>query len=1054
MKQDHQELVLPAGVVTFLLTDIQGSTRLWESTAERMAAAVRQHHALVGSLISEFGGVRPRDQGEGDSFLAVFAKATDAAACACAIQLQIASQAWPEGVDIKVRMALHSGEPDLRDSQNYMGSVVNRAARIRALAAGGQILLSGSTAALLQDHVPEGARVESLGTFRLRDLSRAETIFELRYPSAPAFPPLKGAEPMLKNMPVWLSTFVERPEEAAQIAKAISSSRLVTVAGPGGSGKTRLALDVASQLVTDFTDGVWIVDLAPVSDRDLVLHKVAHTLQLVGAVDESISTAGDQVPTFWLREAVISFLSDRELLLVLDNCEHLVEPVAELIEALIAAAPGLHILTTTRELLGIAGESLYRMPPMSVPGSAGSAQEVGEHAAVKLFLERARQVRPSLVLDDRNAAEIAEICRRLDGLPLAIELAAAKVKVMSISDIAERLNDHFRLLTGGSRTAMERQQTLRGAIEWSYQLCEPDERLLLHRLSVFAGGCSLEAAEYVGSDTSRDGADMLEALSGLVDKSMLMTEEAGSQTRYRMLETIRQFASEKLSVSDDSEAVRRRHAEFFLGLAESGDHPIHCADEPEAFDRLDADQQNLHSAVEWCLASGDLETACRFSWALYLYWIGRGMIVEADRWVRAALADPEAVSVGARSGATAALSRISEFMGDPEALEIGRRAIELADRSGISEHGFLANYSALYALAQKGSGDETAAEIDLLLERTYEAARETGKPHLEAIARLANAWILEDRGQFDERTSLLEQNLAFCRRLAFKRGIVMSLAGLASERAASDQLDRALGEAEEAVHLARQLRIIPMEATAWRSLSMVHLARGELEEAREAMVEFVDVIDRSAIALDKAMARGMLAYLDVERGVTEGAAEAIDTYVEAARSWAMPSAIIESLRARARLALEEGRYGEAVDDLERAFGLAQTNPGWLISTASLFAVAKALAGDYSAAREAISEGLSAAMEAGELGAVPSILDCAAYLEAVHGAPEMAARLMGSAGAMRARSGRGTPSLIARLRGAASEGATRAIGQERFDELYLGAEATPLEEVVEAVIGAR
>ena len=469
--------LLPTGTVTLLLADVEGSTRLWETQPEQMTAAMARMNHVVSETIATHDGVRPVEQGEGDSFVAAFARASDAVACA--LELQRAPLA-----PIRLRIGIHTGEIQLRDEGNYAGPTINRTARLRDLGHGGQTLLSGAAEALVLDGLPDDVWLSDLGTHSLRDLPRPERVMQLCHPDlVNDYPPLRVSKPVVsQHLPMQLTSFVGRDDQLTQVRELLNQNRLVTLTGAGGAGKTRLAIQIAGQLSDEFGDGIWYVDLAPITDPDVVPIAVARALELPDQPGRSTM------------DALLRFVRDRQMLVVLDNCEHLLDASAELVVALLGAARGLTLLATSREAIGVAGELGWRVPSLSLADES-----------IELFADRARHARPDFTVTDDNAATVAEICARLDGLPLAIELAAARIRALSLTEIVESLHDRFRLLTGGARTAVRRQQTLRASVDWSHALLTEPERVLFRRLAVFYGGFDLDAAQAVagGGDVQR-----------------------------------------------------------------------------------------------------------------------------------------------------------------------------------------------------------------------------------------------------------------------------------------------------------------------------------------------------------------------------------------------------------------------------------------------------------------------------------------------------------------------------------------------------------------------
>ena len=485
-----RDLQLPAGTVTFLLTDIEGSTRLWESAAEAMAMAVPRSYVLIEQAIGRHGGVRPVEQGEGDSVVGAFARASDAVAAALAAQRALRGETWPGGLEVNVRMALHTAEAQLRDEGNYFGAALSRCARLRAIAHGGQVLVSGSTHDLVIDGLADGLALVDLGEHRLRDLGRPERVFALAHPDLPGdFPDLRSLDALPNNLPFQLTSFVGRGSEIAQAPEALDDTRLLTLTGAGGCGKTRLALQVAADVLDRVPDGGWWVELAPLAEEGLVGAAIAEVLGV------------RPLPGMTPLAAACAHLASRRALLILDNCEHLLAACAQAVEAILHAAPEVIVLATSRAPLGVAGETDWRVPSLSLPSPAASQQSeaLSQSDAVRLFIERALKVRPNFAVTNENAPAVAPICSELDGIPLAIELAAARIRVLSVEQIAAGLSDRFRLLTGGAKSGLPRQQTLRASVDWSYDLLSADEQALLRRVSVFAGGFTLDAVEAVCS---------------------------------------------------------------------------------------------------------------------------------------------------------------------------------------------------------------------------------------------------------------------------------------------------------------------------------------------------------------------------------------------------------------------------------------------------------------------------------------------------------------------------------------------------------------------------
>jgi predicted ATPase/class 3 adenylate cyclase len=663
---------LPTGTITFLFTDVQGSTRLWERHPDAMRLAMAQHDSLVERCVASNSGQVVRPRGEGDSRFAVFERAPDAIAAARDIQQEIARVEWPVPAPLSVRIALHTGEADLR-AGDYYGTAVNRCARLRSLAYGGQTLLSEPTFELTRDQVPPGAALRDLGEHRLKDLERAEHVYQLIIAGLPAdFPPLKSLDTLPNNLPVQLTSFVGREKEMAKVKAQLAATRLLTLTGSGGTGKTRLALQVAADLLEGFPDGVWFADLAPLSDAELVPQTVA---SILGVREQ---------PGRTLIAVLNDHVASKTLLLLLDNCEHLVDACARLAESLVRAGRSVRILATSREALGIAGEVAWPVPSLTLPDThVSSVEQLSQSEAVRLFLDRALAVQPHFQLGPTNAGSVAQISTRLDGIPLALELAASRLRALSVEQLAARLDDRFRLLTGGSRTALPRQQTLRALIDWSFGLISEPERVIFRRLAVFMGGWTLDAAEAVCGDADPslsplvkggrrevDGAalsplssgwvgevDVLDLLTHLVDKSLVVAKSDDQQgMRYRMLETIRQYAREKLVQSDEMERLRDAHLAYFCDWVQEAQPKMQTRDRAAWFTKFDAEYDNLRSAITWAL-DRDTDRALRIVAALPQYWGARGYLTEGRNWAEQALAR-DAVEAASRPEASKSRSAI------------------------------------------------------------------------------------------------------------------------------------------------------------------------------------------------------------------------------------------------------------------------------------------------------------------------------------------------------------------------------------------------------------
>jgi predicted ATPase/class 3 adenylate cyclase len=595
---------LPSGTVTFLFTDIEGSTQLWEQHPDQMRSALAQHDSTLRHAIETHHGNVIKTTGDG--FHAVFETAIDAIGAALAAQRELQSPA-ATGLELKVRMGLHTGEAELRDG-DYYGQSLNRSARIMAAGHGGQILMSAVTAELAREHLSTEVSMRDLGEHRLKDLIRHERIFQLSTPPLLSeFPALNSLSTLPNNLPLQLTSFIGRERELRETNDLLASTRLLTLIGPGGTGKTRLSLQLAAEQFSHFKDGVWLAELAPLADPAFILSTIASIFEL------------REVPGIPLTEILLDYLRAKKLLLIIDNCEHLVESSAQITDQILRACPHVRMIASSREALGINGETVYRVPSLQTLESE------------RLFVERATKADSRFALTELNASFVAQICARLDGIPLAIELAAARINIFTPEQIAGRLNDRFKLLTGGSRTALPRQQTLRALIDWSYQSLNETEQRALRRLAVFSGGSTIEGAEAViGEDEALDG------LLGLVNKSLVNVEEQDGKSRYVFLETIRQYAMDKLLESGEPVEVRDRHFEFILQIALKSDRRKYGSESIEWLDQMELEHDNLRSAFEWSLAQHP-EQALVLADAAAGFWTSRDYNDEAFTLCAAAL---------------------------------------------------------------------------------------------------------------------------------------------------------------------------------------------------------------------------------------------------------------------------------------------------------------------------------------------------------------------------------------------------------------------------------
>ena len=654
---------IPTGIVSFLFTDVEGSTRLWEADADAMAASLELHDAIMRRVVeSNAGHVFST---AGDAFAVAFDSIDAAVRSATQIQLELLDARWP-GPSIKVRMGIHTGSAEERGG-DYFGPVLNRAARIMSAGHGGQILLSSVAGA---GFTLDGAvTLKDLGTHHLKDLAEPEHVFEIRHRHLPVIErPIKTVDVRRHNLPDYLTSFVGRTDQLAELPRLVGTNRLVSLTGVGGTGKTRLAVEAARALLTDTPDGAWLVELAPITNPQFIMTTIADTWGLRAGEGASIE------------DVVTRYLWSRDLLIVIDNCEHLLDAASDAIKFLLDACPNLRVIATSRESLGIPGEAVLRVPSLAL---ADDSHPLEDSEAVRLFLDRVRAVRSDYEPSVEEMVDIGRICARIDGIPLGLELAAARLRSMSAGELAGRLEDSFRILSGSAKAALPRQRTLAATIDWSYDLLKPAEQAMFRRLSVFTGGFDLDAAESVCIGDAVEEWEILDHLDSLVDKSLIMvSHEDDGRTRYRMLEPVRQYGQERLSDTAEPVRFREAHARHFVDLVHAIVPGMRTSEINAAMHRLDLDYDNIRSALATLLETGNRNGYLAVAFDLFSYWMHKGLSVEGIELALEGLqadgdADPNRIIKVWWTTATLAAELTM-----PEGVEYARSGLEFARTEG------------------------------------------------------------------------------------------------------------------------------------------------------------------------------------------------------------------------------------------------------------------------------------------------------------------------------------------------------------------------------------
>jgi predicted ATPase/class 3 adenylate cyclase len=834
------ETAQPSGTITFLFTDIEGSTKLaqenpdaWDSVQERhhdiLQAAMRAHNGSVFQVI-------------GDAFCVAFDVARDGLEAALEAQRRLQSETWGN-TPVKVRMGLHTGTAQQKVG-GYRGYLtMARVQRVMSAAYGGQILLSRWTADSLDSSLPDGVDLRDLQEHRLKGFTEPERLWQVVAPDLPQdFPPLPTLKKASNNLPIQATRLIGRDKETAEVAEHLANTRLLTLTGSGGTGKTRLALEVAERIQDRFKDGVWFIDLAPLSDPGLVPGLIANVLGM------------QEEPGQPILPALVDWLRDKELLLVMDNCEHLIQACAEVADATLRACRSTRILATSIEPLRVPGEMTYRVPSLSTPASThpSEASAIKESAAVQLFVDRAIQASSSFKMTDKNASAVAQICYRLDGIPLAIELAAARTSALAADQIAARLDDRFRLLARGSSTALPRHQTLRAMIDWSYGLLSEFEQALLHRVSVFAGGWTLEAAEQVCGPGDMD-LDVLTLLANLVDKSLVVVDETEQGARYRLLESTRQYAQEKLVAAGQEGTVRNRHIAYFLALAETAE--THLRDDSQVIwlTRLESELNNLRGALMWSQNGGNANDGLRLATALHWFWNLRSLLTEGHEWLARTLRLAEAGEMVPKLKARALyrLAHLAHYLGEP----IAHRRARLAESLQLNRE--LQNLEGCgHTLVMLAWITEDPREAEALYAEALECSRRSDFPWLVPATFLNMADLMLDLKQNERALAYLNECIPGFRALGDRWGIAWSLLLLATIKIQEDDYEQVADLLGESTNLFGELKFNVGVRLVILTQAKMEFKKGDFDKAARLFEEHLSLARE--MGLKNSIADGLL----------------------------------------------------------------------------------------------------------------------------------------------------------------------------------------------------
>ena len=891
-----------------MFTDIEGSTKLAREHPETWETARARHHQILREAIESQNGFV--FQIIGDAFCAAFYKAGEALKAAYQAQQTLQAKVWGD-IILRVRMGIHTGDAEAHENEYHGYLTLSLVQRLMSAGHGGQVLVSGASEHLLRGQLPGDVTLRDLGRHNFKDVSQPVRVFQLVAPDLPAdFPPLRTLDLHPNNLPEQLTSFVGREKELADVKRLLHDAHMLTLIGPGGTGKTRLSIRAAREMLDHYPDGVWLVELAPILDPVLVPRTTAMT---IGLRDEP------QRPVI---DMLCDYLRDKRMLLILDNCEHLVDACARMADRLLHAASDVRILASSREALGIGGEVTYRVPSLGLPdlGHLPPVESLSQYEAVRLFIDRARFAVPAFAVTSENAPAIAQICYRLDGIPLAIELAAAKIRVLGVEQIAKRLDDRFRLLTGGSRTALERHQTLRAAIDWSYNLLPSTEQALLRRLSIFLGGWTLDAAESVCVDELVQSADVLDLLEQLINKSLVLMEESHGETRYRMLETMRQYANEKLVEAGESDPLRDRHLTYFLELAEAAEPHLLRPEQLDWLAKLDADYENLRLALEWALDKETAEPSLRLCAALEPFWSIRCYWLEGSKWLERALTKPRQPSKREDVFRVRALYRDAALANELDQLErmysSAEQSLTLAQNVSDGQDIAIARFYLGWAFQRRGD-DDRAIE---LMQQSLTDFQEMNEVYWESVTYRWLNNILATHGMI-KMEEKVDRHLLLARRAGERKNLAEALRNKAFQLFQFNRLEEARKYGEEANQLFSAIGI-NLDESAFLFGNLAWL-EGHYEKAKRI---FMDVRDRSISAGEKnfgLIASSNLGLMALEEGDFAHAHAYLEESLATARALDDKDAIAWRLAELGNAFYLEGKSQEFKDSYGRCFSLVK-----------------------------------------------------------------------------------------------------------------------------------